>query len=189
MTFSEPSGVTALQSPALKASLILDPHTPGSAAVENSVRVKVKVPHALLLFFPSFSALLFPLLLRPSHAPPEQLISSPSVNGDDTPRSWTTSHSLDPTLWVPFSASCWASPYSSTITCIHLAVQRPQRPFVITMLSEMKPRGDVACVSWGSRNVDKRGKITSHTAQQWSASLVSWFQVLLHVPHKARSSR
>ncbi|KAI4544282.1 hypothetical protein MG293_004548 [Ovis ammon polii] len=46
--FSEPFRITALQSRVLKAFIILDSHTPGSTAVENSVRVKfVACPDSL----------------------------------------------------------------------------------------------------------------------------------------------
>ena len=139
MVFSEPSGVTALQSPVLKASVTLDCHAPGSTAVENSVRVKVKVPHE-----PCFSASLpsqlcsFPCSSALHRLPLNNSLPPPASVRMTLP----TSHSLDPMLRVPFPATCWAFPYSSTISCIHLAVQRPQRPFAITMLHEMKPRED-----------------------------------------------
>ena len=187
MIFSEPFRITALQSQVLKAFIILDSHTPGSTAVENSVRVKVKVPHEPCFFsslpsqfcyFPCSSA--FHMLPLNNSFPPQLQLGwhFPWLDHKPQPRPYTAG--------LPSQLPAGHFPYSSTITYIHLAVQRPQSPFVTTMLCEMKLREDGACAFRGSRNVNKRVKITSHTIQQLSASLVLWFQVLLHVPHKAR---
>ena len=109
MIFSEPFRITALQSQVLKAFIILDSHTPGSTAVENSVRVKVKVPHEPCFFsslpsqfcyFPCSSAL--HMLPLNNSFPPR------TSAGMALPMAGPRATALTLYCRSPFSATCWA---------------------------------------------------------------------------------